>query len=116
MFFGKITVVNGLYRPAVVFLNIAAGANPFRAQRGQALLDIALEIRIAPGAGAVINADRFVLLDGAGVGFGGREFDFAHGHADVGMEFAGDVNAFAARQLFAAVRFERIFGCDHNNL
>jgi hypothetical protein len=87
--------------------------NPLRAQRGQTFLNVALETRIAPGTGAVIDADRLILLDGTGVGFGGREFDFAHRHADVGMQLALDVNAFAARQLFTAVRFERLFGCDH---
>ncbi len=138
--FGKIAVVNGLCRAAVVFLHIAAGANPLGAQCRQPLLHRAFEVRIAPRTGAIIDAHRLILLDGAGVRPGGREFDFAQGHADIGVDLPRDVNAFALGQLFGTMRgrfdgarravgqprmlsglrypcgFERIFGRDHKTV
>ena len=109
VFFRKITVVNWLGRTTIVFFNVAAFQNPFAPQRRQAVFDIAVKTRITPRTGAIIDAHGFVLLDGTGVGFGGREFDFAHGHTDVGMKPAFDVNLFAFAQLFRAVPVLRSF-------
>ena len=111
---GEIAIVHRLHFAAVVFLDVAALAESSRAQRGQTFLDAAGERRIAPRPGAIIDAHRFVRLDGAVEGFGGREFDLAHRHAHVGVNLAGQIDAFGVGQLFAAVRFEGIFGRDHN--
>src|SRR5439155_3084902 len=48
--------------PAVVFLDVAALADPILAQGRQTLLDRALPPRIAPRTGTVIDAHRLVPL------------------------------------------------------
>ena len=113
MFAGKIAVVLRLHVATVVFRHVAALQNPIASQRGQAFLGIAVETGIAPRSGAIIDAHRFIGLDGASIGFGGCQFDFAHWHTHVGMQLARDVNLFAPGQLLAALQFERIFGCNH---
>ena len=50
------------------------------------MFDVAMEIRIRPGAAGVVNADGFVDFDFAGDGFGRGEGDFAEGNADVGVK------------------------------
>ncbi len=62
---GEVAVVLRLHFAAVVGRDVAAGGDPFRAQRGQAFVGGAGERGIAPRAGAVIDADGFVLLDAA---------------------------------------------------
>ena len=110
---GEIAVVHRLHFASVVFFHVTALQNPFAAQRGQPFIGRAGEIRIAPRPGAVIDAHGSIRLDSAGVGFGRRHFDFAHRHADVGVNFARHEDLAAVRQLFAAVRLERFFGRDH---
>ena len=153
---GLWTVDCGLWTFGLTFLDVTTFQDPVAAQGWQALFHRALKFRIAPGAGAVIDADRLVCLKRvecrvSSVESGGffpstlvfrpstqnlrwREFDFAHGHADVRVNFAGNVNAFAAGQLFGTMRggfdgarrtvgqarrlcspcgFERLFGCNH---
>ena len=55
---GQIAVINRLDWPTVGFLHIAAAQNPVTAQCRQALLHRAVEVRITPWTGAVINAHR----------------------------------------------------------
>ena len=113
VFAGEIAVVLRLHFATVVFLDVAAFQNPVAAQRGQTFVGRAGERRIAPRPAAIIDAHGRILLDRAGVRLGVADFDLAHRHAEVGMQFAGHENFFAGGQLFAAVRFERFFGCDH---
>ena len=82
--------------------NIAAIADPFRAQRRKSLRNIAVKIGIAPRAARVVNADRLVVknygrgaratLDLAVHRLRRRERDFAEWNPNVGMQLAGDVN------------------------
>ena len=81
MFFGQITVVNRLQFSPLAFLHVTAGANPFRAQRGQPLRNGAVEVRIAPRPGAVINAHWIVHLDLAAVRLAIALFGFQSGAA-----------------------------------
>ena len=62
MFVREVTVVFGCHLSAVIFGNITSGENPFVAQGGQAFFDVALEVRIAPRARAVVDADGCVLF------------------------------------------------------
>ena len=96
MFFGKITVINRLHRRASHSSTSPRLKIQSRRNAGRPSSTVPLKLRIAPRAGAVINAHGLVRLDRAGVRLGGRQFDFAHGHADVGVDFAGNINAFAA--------------------
>src|SRR5262245_5344826 len=124
MVFRKVSVINRFYWPAVVFRHIAARANPFGAQGRQSFLNRAGKIWIAPRPAGVINAYRFVHFDSTADGFGGCEFDFAHGHADVFVDLAREIRTSALGQLLAAVsvldssiaeggRVEKFFRCDH---
>ena len=99
-----------------MFHHIATLQNPVAAQCGQSLLHCAVEIQVTPRAGAIIDRApaRFARWRRCRIWW--REFDFAHRHADIGMQPARDVNTFALRQLFAAVRFERLFVCDHGKV
>src|SRR5207253_10090149 len=63
--------------------HIAAGTDPFGAQRRQTLRNIAVKIRIAPRSAGVVNAHRLVYLNLATHRFCWRERDFAKGHANV---------------------------------
>ena len=101
---GKVAVVGRAVIAPGDFLDIAAFANPGRAHGRQAALDIAVEIRIAPRAGSVVNADWFVDLDGAVGPLGRRQGDFAHRHAQVRAR-AGNIDAPRRRKqnVFALV-------------
>ena len=79
-------------------------------------MNVAIETGVAPRAGTIIDTHWFICLDLAVEGLDGREFDFTHGHADIGVDLPRDVNAFALGSRcagFAAVPFERIFGRNH---
>jgi hypothetical protein len=95
------------------FFNISPRRNPFPPQRRQTLLDIALERRVTPGSGAIIDAHRFVDLQPAGGGMGRREADLAEGDADGGMNFARQVGPAGVRQRLIARRFRDGFGRVH---
>src|SRR5437870_4909607 len=97
MFFGKVSVVDRRYFASFDFFDVAAFTDPLRAQRRQALFDVAIETRIAPRTAGVVNADRFVYFDLAVHRLRRRERDFAERDADVGMQFAGDENLFGIR-------------------
>ena len=112
--FGKITIINRLHFASGTFLHVAALENPIAAQRRQARLDPAGESWVAPRTAAIIHAHRRVHLNLAVERFRRRQFDFAHRHAHAGVQLALDINPLAGGQLLAAVRFERIFGRDHN--
>src|SRR5437867_1005287 len=135
MLFRQVTVVNRLDRAPIIFLDVTARANPPGAEGGQPLLDADLEIRVAPWTTRVVKAHRLTHFDPAIERFGGREFDLAHRHADVFVEFAGHIHALAVGQGSGTVRrglgdascvagqasrlcyprgLERIFGCNHN--
>lgn len=112
---GKVAVVLGLGDAALDFFDIAAFEDPIAAQSGQAFLHGALETGIAPGSGAIIDANRVVGLKATVERPGGGQLDFAHGHTNIGMEGSGNVNPRGIGHLFTAVRFVRFFGCDHIN-
>src|SRR5687767_3601573 len=114
VFAGKIAVVLRLHFATVVFLHVSSLQNPIATQRRQALIGGARERRIAPWPAAIIDAHGLIRRDRAGVRLRRCDFDLPHRHANVLMQRALNVNLFARRQLFAAVRFERIFGRDHN--
>src|ERR1017187_6386152 len=116
VFAGEIAVIHRLHFAPVVLHHVTALQNPIAAQRRQTFLGRAGERRIAPRPAAIVNMHRRIFPDRAGVRLGRRHFDFAHGHADAGMDFARHKNFFAVGQLFAAVRFERFFGRDHKSV
>src|SRR5439155_16444713 len=88
----EITAVNRLNRAAVVFRDVPAAENPFASQRRQAFLDRAGEIGVAPGTGAIVNADWLVDFDLSAERPGGSGRDFAHRHADIFVDGAGHVD------------------------
>ena len=94
MLLGKISIINRPNDSSLVFLHVAAFANPFGAQGRQALRDIAVKIGIAPRAAGVVNAHWFVHFDLAVHRFRRCERDFPEWDANIGMQFAGDVNLF----------------------
>ena len=96
-----------------MFFDIAAGKDPRSAQGRQPGFDDAVEVRIAPRAGAVINVYGFVRLALSGSGPGWPELDLAKRDAEVGMELAGNVNSGRTRQRLLALRFESNFRCNH---
>src|SRR2546421_4788796 len=53
---GKVAIVLRFHFASVVSLNVAAPENPVLAQRRQAMLDCAFEIRIAPQPPRGVNA------------------------------------------------------------
>ncbi len=106
VFAGEIAVVLRLHFATVVFLHVATFQDPIAAQRGQTFVGVADEIRIAPRAGAIIDAHGRIFLNCAGVRFGVAHFDLAHRHTNIGVNCASHENFFARGQLFAAVRFE----------
>jgi hypothetical protein len=74
------------------------------------------ESLIAPRPAAIIDADRLVGLRAAIAMFGGAQGDFAQRHAEAGMQRARQINLFGIGQRVAAVRLERIFRGDHNQI
>ena len=110
----EVTVVGRLHPPAVVFLHIFAGANPRFPNARQTLGHIAGESRIAPGSAAIIDPHGVVGGHAAVHALGGSHLDFAQGHANFGVEAAGQINPVGVRQGVAAFRFERFRGRDHN--
>src|SRR5215471_13549308 len=73
-------------------LNIAATQYPRPAQRRQAMLHLALESRVSPGARAIVYPHRFVWLATTIGEIGRAEADFAEGHAEAGVEVTRNVN------------------------
>ena len=72
--------------PPVDFFDVAAIANPFRAQRRKSLCHIAVKIRITPWAARVVNPHRLVDLDFTVHRLSRRERDLAERNTDVGMQ------------------------------
>ena len=70
--------------------DVAAVELPAGFDAGQALLDVDGDGRVGVGAGGVVDGHRRLI--GAGV-----DGDLAEGDADVGVEFAGDIDLAAAR-------------------
>ena len=89
---GEVAVVDGLGLAPVVLLDIAPGSYPFVAQKGKAIVHVALESRISPRSTCVVNADGGVLLRVAVEGLGWVEGDLAHRHADVLVLFAFNID------------------------
>ncbi len=108
-----LTIVLGFDFAAFIFLHVAATLTPLAPQRGQALLEVSVERRIAPGAAAVIDTHRLVRLDLAVEGFRRAEVYLAERHADIRVDLSSHVNAVRIERQFAVVRLERFFGCDH---
>ena len=113
---GKITVIHRLHFASVVFRHIATLQNPITPQRRQTFVGIAVEVRIAPRPGAIINAHGLVGFHFAVKTFRRREFNFAHRHLHVGVKLARQIDTPGVGQLFAAVRLERIFSRDHKSV
>ncbi len=116
MFFGKIPVINRLDFSSLDFFDIAAVADPFRAQRRQTARNIDIYVRIAPRAARVVNADRFVDFNFAIHRLRRRERDLAKRHAKIDMLFAGDVHFTRIRQLTIAHRVYRVLGFTHKKI
>src|ERR1700736_529374 len=111
MFFRQPSIVDGLNFSTVDLFDIAAFQNPISPQgrkpsnwvkrHGPSRTGI-----IAPWSAGVVNADRLVHFDFAGHRLGWRERDLAERHANIGMQFPGDVNLFAVRErLVASLRW-----------
>lgn len=111
--FGEVAVVAGLDGAAFIGGDVATGFDPGFAEGREAGFDGAFVVGIAPGAGGVIDTNGGVFFDLAVEGLRGAELDFAHGDADVGVDLALDVNAGRGGELLAGVRFEGVFGGDH---
>ena len=111
--FGEVAIVAGLDGAAFIRGDVATAFDPGFAQGREAGLDGALVIRIAPGAGGVINTDGGVFLDLAIEALGGAELDLAHGDADVLVDLPLDIDAGGGGELLAGVSFEGVFGGDH---
>ena len=120
VFLGEVAVVLWLDGATVVGLDISTFQNPLTPQRGKPLIRGSFEFRVAPWAGAVVNTDGFVFLNGAVVGLGISQSDFAHWHLNFWMEFALHINPGRCRKRragFVVVRGLRsggFFGADHN--
>ena len=95
----KPAIIDRLNFAPFVFLDIAAAAYPFCAQRRKSLRDIAMKIGIAPWPAGVVNAHRVVRPNIAVHRFCWGQSDFAERHTNVGMNFARDVNLFRIREL-----------------
>ena len=89
---GEVSVVDRCDGATFDFFDVVALNDPRLAQRRQTLLDVQRDVRVAPRATGVVNADGFVDFDFAGDRFRGGERDFAKGDADVGVKRAGDEN------------------------
>src|SRR5437016_12971248 len=92
MLLGQISVVLRTNGASFNFFDIAAITDPFRAQWRQALFNVAIETRLAPGTAGVINADRLVHFDLAAHRLGRREGYFAERPAKIDMYLLGHVN------------------------
>ena len=90
---GEVAVVLGFDLATVVFLDIVAVENPLAAEGGETFADVAFEIGITPGAGAVVNTDGWILFDVAILMFGIGKANFAHGHLDGVVQFSIDIDA-----------------------
>src|SRR5438552_11475077 len=99
----QIPIIDRPYCAPSVFLDIAAGANPFLPQRRQTLFDITVKSRIAPRTTCVVNAHRLIALEPAVKIFGRRERNLTERHPYIRMLFSGDVNPSRIRQDVAAV-------------
>jgi len=104
---GKVAVVLRLDLASVILRDIAAAQDPLAAQGGKALLHRALEGRVSPGSGAVVDPDRCVGFHLAAESLGGRKRDLTQGNPEVGMQRSFDVDAAAGGKLLGAVGLER---------
>lgn len=91
---GQIPIINWLNFAAFDFLRISARENPISPQRWQPLNCIDRHALITPWPARVVDAHWFVRLEVAVEIFGRREAYFAKRDADIGMDFAFDVDAF----------------------
>ena len=82
MFFAEVAVVLRLHRAAIVGLDVAALENPVATKGWQAFLNTALERRISPGSGTVVNTNGFIDFDVAVEALGVGLADLAHRHAE----------------------------------
>jgi hypothetical protein len=112
---GEVAIVLRGDGAAIVGLNVAAGGDPGGAEGGEALLDIAMEVWVAPWAAGIVEEDGVIRLLGAGGCAGGGEIDLAHGDADGWVERAGLVNAGAGGEGVCAGGLGGVRGCDHRN-
>ena len=92
MFLGKKTVIDRLNFASLGFFHISSLANPFCAQGRKALCHVAVKIRITPWPARVIHPHWFIHFDLACHRFCRRERDFTERNANVGMQFAVNVN------------------------
>src|SRR5206468_9169609 len=103
MFLGEKAVVNGLEFASFDFFDIAARANPFRAQLRQTACHIDICISIAPRTARIVNTHRLVHFDLAIHRFRRRERNLAERNTKIGMQFPGHVNFARIRKVVAAV-------------
>ncbi len=103
---GEVAVVTRLDGAAVIGFHVIAGEDPGLAQAGQAFFHRALVIRVAPGAGGVIDAHGFVLDDAAIEILGGGEGDLAHGHLHLRVDLALHIHAGGGGELLGGMRFK----------
>ncbi len=103
VFLAEVAVVGGGDGSAFVFFDIAAIEDPLAAEGGKAFFDIAVKGGVSPGAAGVVDAHGVVLLHAAVGMMRLREFDFAHGHTEIGVRLSFDVEpvAFWKERLFA---------------
>src|SRR5262245_26825865 len=104
----QIAIVNRLNSPSVVLFDVAAIANPFRAQGRKSLLHITVKIHIAPWAACVVHAHRVVDFDFTVHGLSRCERDFPERNANVGMKLPRNVSLLRIWKLAVALAHEKI--------
>ena len=118
MLAGEVAVVHGLNFTPLVGSDVTALLDPALAQGWKALRGVTVEIGVAPGAAAVIDADGIVRLEFAREVLGGGELDLAHRDADLRMDRSLDIDAGAGGEGVGAGKvcvagLDVGFGGDH---
>ena len=110
---GEVAVVHRLDFTSFIRGHITPLLDPSLTHCRETLRCIAFEIRITPGARAVVDADGGVGLQLAGEVLGGRECDLAHRDAHLGVDGSPDIDTTAGGECVGALGFEVGFGGDH---
>src|SRR5262249_23666640 len=92
--FGQVAVVLRQYFASFVFFYVFASDDPIPAKRGESVVNAAVEIRIAPRTGGVVEEQRRVFFNRAVCRASGIQSDFTHRNADA---FGVVLDIYAAR-------------------
>ena len=93
MGFGKVAIVDSLNFAAFVFFDIASFENPVTTESGESPGYVAIERRVSPRSGAIIDSNGWIFLDMPVGMLGVGKANLPHGNFDRWMDLACDIDS-----------------------